>query len=210
MAAGSARAGGEFGNAIRTLSNERRKLLTAELPKAWVPARPRKDQTTSRKETADAEWQLNAVSTRHERDYHDCAALANPSPMPPGLTERHAISVLPSIGSLKALQVFARKKTRLQTLQSGFGRPVFDFRRLTSPVGQRRATANMAANSRAYTVDWHGAGVDRAKLSQVLADLPNTANELNAVARSLARRPPTFTWALSASMWSCKPHGAAA
>jgi hypothetical protein len=39
--------------------------------------------------------------------------------------------------------------------------------------------------TRAYTEYWQGAGVDQTKLAQALPPLPDTANELKAIARSL-------------------------
>jgi CHAT domain-containing protein len=43
----------------------------------------------------------------------------------------------------------------------------------------------LGAKTRAYTDFWQGAGVDRTKLGQALPALPETADELNAVAREI-------------------------
>jgi CHAT domain-containing protein len=54
--------------------------------------------------------------------------------------------------------------------------------------GDQRAAATSASRSvttAAYTDFWQGAGVDRAKLAQALPPLPDTADELNEVAKDL-------------------------
>jgi CHAT domain-containing protein len=45
--------------------------------------------------------------------------------------------------------------------------------------------ASRALVTSAYTYFWQGAGVDRTKLAQALPQLPDTADELNAVAKDL-------------------------
>src|SRR5215831_447714 len=64
------------------------------------------------------------------------------------LVKRHAVTVLPSVASLKALRVFARKGQGTKPM-IGFGDPVF------AP-----ATVKVAARTRAYSEYWHGASVD--------------------------------------------------
>lgn len=99
------------------------------------------------------------------------------------LIKRQAVSVLPSVASLKALRVFARKDHGAKPL-TGFGNPVFDPEQQD---GDRRA-AHVAARSlatAAYTDFWQGVGVDRTRLAAALPQLPDTADELNAVARDL-------------------------
>jgi CHAT domain-containing protein len=49
---------------------------------------------------------------------------------------------------------------------------------ISQPIGWNLSTG-------AYTDFWQGAGVDRARLASALAQLPDTADELNAVARDL-------------------------
>ena len=103
------------------------------------------------------------------------------------LIKRQAVSVLPSVASLKALRVFARNDHGAKPL-TGFGNPVFDpaqqdgDRRATYPV---EALAARSLATAAYTDFWQGAGVDRARLAAALPQLPDTADELNAVARDL-------------------------
>lgn len=100
------------------------------------------------------------------------------------LLKRHAVSVLPSVASLKALRAFARRDQNIKPM-TGFGDPLFDP---AQGAGGKRAalkTTSRSVASVAYTEFWRGAGVDRARLAQALAQLPDTADELNAVARDL-------------------------
>jgi CHAT domain-containing protein len=96
------------------------------------------------------------------------------------LARRHAITVLPSVASLKALRVFAGKDHAPKPM-IGFGDPVFGRE---APAGGQRST-KVAARTRAYTEFWQGAGVDRRKLSQALPRLEDTADEVKAVAQKL-------------------------
>ena len=100
------------------------------------------------------------------------------------LLKRQAVSVLPSAASLKALRVFARKEQSTRPM-TGFGDPLFNP---ALRSGEDRRTARTAARSLAtgaYTDFWQGAGVDRTRLSEALAQLPDTADELNAIAKNL-------------------------
>ena len=98
------------------------------------------------------------------------------------LVKRHAVTVLPSVASLKALRVFARKGQGTKPM-IGFGDPVFapEPNRLASAA----ATAKIAARTRAYSDYWRGASVDRARLAEALSPLPDSAEELKAVAAKL-------------------------
>jgi tetratricopeptide (TPR) repeat protein len=98
----------------------------------------------------------------------------------PWLLKRHAVTILPSLASLKALRLFARKDRGAKPL-IGFGDPVFGPE---GGSGQRAAT-KLAANTRAYSEFWRGAGVDRDKLAQALPRLEDTAKELRGVAQTL-------------------------
>jgi CHAT domain-containing protein len=98
------------------------------------------------------------------------------------LLKRHAVSVLPSVASLKALRVFARNEQGSKPM-IGFGDPIFGPEAPADP-SQRTAHAR-AVVTRAYTDYWQGAGIDRAKLAQTLPRLPDTADELRAVAQRL-------------------------
>lgn len=106
------------------------------------------------------------------------------------LLKRQAVSVLPSVASLKSLRVFARRDQSTKPM-TGFGDPLFDPAQ--DGVGDKRAagksgatkSASRAVVSAAYTDFWRGAGVDRARLAAALPQLPDTADELNAVAKDL-------------------------
>ncbi len=106
------------------------------------------------------------------------------------LLKRQAVSVLPSVASLKALRRFARKDQGTKPM-IGFGDPLFDL--MQDGTGDRRAAAGSGTTksaargvtTAAYTDFWQGAGVDRARLAQALPRLPDTADELSAVARDL-------------------------
>jgi CHAT domain-containing protein len=101
------------------------------------------------------------------------------------LLKRQAVSVLPSVASLKSLRAFARKDQSIKPM-TGFGDPLFNPAQEGS-ADKRTATksASRSVTTSAYTEFWQGAGVDRAKLAQALPQLPDTADELNAVARDL-------------------------
>jgi CHAT domain-containing protein len=69
---------------------------------------------------------------------------------------------------------------------TGFGDPLFDPAQQGN-TDKRAATksASRSVTNIAYTDFWQGAGVDRARLAQALPQLPDTADELNAVAKDL-------------------------
>lgn len=102
------------------------------------------------------------------------------------LPRRQAVSVLPSVVSLKSLRAFARKDRGIKPM-TGFGDPVFNPAE-GGPADRRAASGRVAARNiatSAYTDFWRGAGVDRARLAQALPQLPDTADELNAVAKDV-------------------------
>jgi tetratricopeptide (TPR) repeat protein/CHAT domain-containing protein len=101
------------------------------------------------------------------------------------LIKRQALSVLPSVASLKALRGFAREDRATKPLV-GFGDPVFDpAERARAFEERRRAKSRVAVNTRAYSEFWQGGRVDRNKLAQALPSLLDTADELKAVAAKL-------------------------
>ena len=67
----------------------------------------------------------------------------------------------------------------------GFGDPVFARDQAAASAGQRTSTVEIAARTRAYSDYWQGASVKRAKLAEALAPLPDSADELKAVAAKL-------------------------
>ncbi|QHO73558.1 hypothetical protein ACH79_13780 [Bradyrhizobium sp. CCBAU 051011] len=99
------------------------------------------------------------------------------------LLKRQAVSVLPSAASLKALRVFARKEQSTKPM-TGFGDPIFNPAVKPADGNRSRTAARSLANG-AYTDFWQGAGVDRARLSDALPQLPDTADELNTIAKNL-------------------------
>ena len=106
------------------------------------------------------------------------------------LLKRQAISILPPVSSLKASRLFAHRDQGTKPM-TGLGDPLFDPSQ--DGTGDRRAaskqavvkSASRALMTSAYTDFWRGAGVDRARLAAALPQLPDTADELNAVANDL-------------------------
>jgi CHAT domain-containing protein/lipopolysaccharide biosynthesis regulator YciM len=103
------------------------------------------------------------------------------------LLKRHAVSVLPSVASLKALRVFARKEEAKSPL-IGFGDPVFNADEESKPNAEQRRIAS----TRSYTEFWEGVDIDRSLLSKALPRLPETAAELRAVAQNLGAPPSSI------------------
>jgi CHAT domain-containing protein/Tfp pilus assembly protein PilF len=98
------------------------------------------------------------------------------------LIRRQAVTVLPSVASLKALRGFARDHAAPKPMV-GFADPIFGPEPPQAP-GNRTADARHIG-TRSYTDFWQGAGVDRARLGQALPRLADSADELKAVARKL-------------------------
>jgi CHAT domain-containing protein/tetratricopeptide (TPR) repeat protein len=99
------------------------------------------------------------------------------------LIKRQAVSVLPSVASLTALQLFGHKEQGSKPM-IGFGNPVFNpaaaAAATTERGGSRKAARRLSARS--YSDFWQGAAIDRRQLGQSLPELPDTADELKAVA----------------------------
>ena len=101
------------------------------------------------------------------------------------LIKRQAVSVLPSVASLRALRLFALKAEGTKAM-IGFGDPIFDPAERARALAERGATKRRAAvMTRAYSEFWQGASLDRKKLAQALPSLLETADELEAVAAKL-------------------------
>jgi CHAT domain-containing protein len=99
------------------------------------------------------------------------------------MLKRHAVTVLPSVASLKALRGTARHSPAAKPM-IGFADPLFDPN--ASGNGTRTAAnATRKLPTRSFADFWKGAGVDRATIAQALAQLPDTADELKAVAQKL-------------------------
>jgi CHAT domain-containing protein len=121
------------------------------------------------------------------------------------LIRRQAVSVLPSVARLEALRAFARNNNAARPM-TGFGDPLFDPAR---EGADKRATSavKMAArsvSSAAYTDLRRGADVDRARLAAAPAPLPDTADELHAVARDLGASPSDIHLGADASATTLK------
>jgi len=102
------------------------------------------------------------------------------------LTKRQAVSVMPSVVSLKALRLYGSKEHGAKPLV-GFADPVFNQAAAMAADQQRGAhkVASRSLVTRSYTDFWQGAGVDIRQLGQSLPQLPETADELKAVALKL-------------------------
>jgi CHAT domain-containing protein/Tfp pilus assembly protein PilF len=95
------------------------------------------------------------------------------------LLNERAITVLPSVPSLRALRSFA-KDSRAQNPFIGFGDPV-----LQRSPGDKRAGRNVQP----YQSYYDGSAVDIERLRTGLPALPETAGELQAVAKALGASP---------------------
>jgi CHAT domain-containing protein/tetratricopeptide (TPR) repeat protein len=96
------------------------------------------------------------------------------------LIKRHALTVLPSIASLKALRLLARHGQGTKVLV-GYGDPI--FQRPTAAIG--RPSQQVTSRLRAYTNYFSGVRPDLKMLAEGLSPLPETADELRAVANAL-------------------------
>jgi CHAT domain-containing protein len=92
------------------------------------------------------------------------------------MIRRHAIAILPSVYSLKVLRRENAKVTPAKPL-IGFGDPV--FQRDGAEIGKR------IASSRGYASFYRAGMADLETLAKALSPLPETADELRAVAKSL-------------------------
>jgi CHAT domain-containing protein/tetratricopeptide (TPR) repeat protein len=97
------------------------------------------------------------------------------------LIRRHAVTVLPSVASLRALRTQTRTEQGEKPLL-GFGDPIFGPEQL-SGAGRRNTSRSLV--TRAYSEFWRGANVDRQKLGESLPRLEETADELNSIAKTL-------------------------
>ncbi|GLS46954.1 hypothetical protein GCM10007884_49540 [Methylobacterium brachythecii] len=101
------------------------------------------------------------------------------------LIRGHAVSVLPSVNSLDALRATPRGASAPSTM-IGFGDPVFSRADAPPMVASARGGGEAPRATRAgYSDFWRGAGIDRERLSQALPQLPETADELNAISHRL-------------------------
>ncbi len=98
------------------------------------------------------------------------------------LLRRHAVTVLPSVGSLKALRTVAARSDPGKPFV-GFGDPLFQSG--PAPSGNQRSTGWKPA-TRGYADLWTARGaVDRGKLADALPRLEDTATEIKSIAATL-------------------------
>ncbi len=107
------------------------------------------------------------------------------------LLRRQAVSVLPSVASLPALRAQGGAGGGTRPL-IGFGNPVFNPAGAGKPGESREARASRGVSrsaarqaARAYSDYWRGAAVDRSLMLNALPPLPDTADELNAIAKAI-------------------------
>ena len=104
------------------------------------------------------------------------------------LITRHAVSILPSVGSLRALRESGSRSQGTKPL-IGFADPVFgkETVAIADRAGAKSGARNLDTGN--YANFWKGAGVDRARLADALPRLPDTADELKAVANAVGASP---------------------
>ena len=96
------------------------------------------------------------------------------------LVRKYAITILPSVASLKVLRG-PRAVTVAAKPMIGFGDPIF--------AGTAHATAKTASLNRSWTTFYRGPTADTKALAETLPPLPETADELRAVAKTLNASP---------------------
>ncbi len=95
------------------------------------------------------------------------------------LAKRHAVSILPSVGSLKTLSQRPREAAPRKPFVA-FGDPVFGRNQLMAAADE---TVSRGL-TRGYASVWQGSGIDRTELSR-LPRLPETADEIRSVGHQL-------------------------
>jgi CHAT domain-containing protein/tetratricopeptide (TPR) repeat protein len=97
------------------------------------------------------------------------------------LINRQAISVLPGVASLQTLRTSGRTDPATKPM-IGFGDPDLDV--IPAQKDSQRP-ARSRGNGMAYSDFWQGQGLDRATFVENVKPLPETADELRAVARAV-------------------------
>jgi CHAT domain-containing protein len=96
------------------------------------------------------------------------------------LAKRHAVTTLPGVASLNALRVLAKITASSKPLK-GYADPVFS--RATKPTRRSRTAAAQAGDARGYASYFRGGAVNGEALAKALQALPESADELKAVAQ---------------------------
>jgi tetratricopeptide (TPR) repeat protein/CHAT domain-containing protein len=104
------------------------------------------------------------------------------------LMKRQAVSVLPSVASLRTLRLLARRAEAPKAM-IGFGDPIFDPAERAKTMAERSAGRSRAAITRGYSEFWQGSSLDRKALALALPTLLDTADELQAVAAKVGASP---------------------
>ncbi|MGE3702265.1 MAG: CHAT domain-containing protein [Hyphomicrobiaceae bacterium] len=99
------------------------------------------------------------------------------------IIRRHAITMLPSVSSLKSLRELTKRPQADKPL-IGYGDPAFVPGKPAADTPARRPPATRTGRTAASF--WKGAAVDVESLSRGLEPLPETAEELRGVAQALA------------------------
>ena len=113
------------------------------------------------------------------------------------LVREHAITVLPSTTSLKVLRGGKNVVAAAEPL-IGFGNPVFER------TSQTTANSRIASLDRSLPEFYRGVIPDTKSLADALPPLPETADELRAVAKDLGARPEDIKLGESASVTNVK------
>jgi CHAT domain-containing protein len=100
------------------------------------------------------------------------------------IIKRHAVTILPSVASLKALRSMAKSSQDRRPL-IGFADPSFGPRPVVVAAVAPSAQRATLRPTRAYNTYWKGGVVDLHALGTGLDPLPETADELRAVAKGL-------------------------
>ena len=113
------------------------------------------------------------------------------------LIRKYSVAVLPSVASLKILR---GDKSTIAALKPmiGFGDPVFD--RTTRTIGRPK----VAALNRSLTSFYRGVTADTKALADALLPLPETADELRAIAKILGAKSEDIKLGEAASVTDIK------
>jgi CHAT domain-containing protein len=113
------------------------------------------------------------------------------------LVRKYSIAILPSVASLKVLRS-GKSVTAAAKPMIGFGDPIFDR------AAQANATQHAVALNRSLTTFYRGVTADTQALSKALPPLPETADELRAIAKTLKASPEDIKLGNAASVTAVK------
>jgi CHAT domain-containing protein len=113
------------------------------------------------------------------------------------LVRKYAITILPSVASLKVLRG-GKTVTVAAKPMIGFGDPIFD------KAAQTNAKQQAAALNRSLTTFYRGVTADTMALAEALPPLPETADELRAIAKTLKASPEDIRLGDAASVTAVK------